>query len=93
MPETTNHQYLNVVEAALVLRRSACGLQNDVTRSPATIPPFMRVGRRILFPVAQLHEFLNSKIANNSSCNVFTNKTSLNPKRGRPTKKSLVGAK
>lgn len=105
LQDQTQQSYLNIPEAAAILRVSSKSLANDVSRSPSTIPPFFRKGRLVLFPSHLLHDWALSQIANlpnndhahlnsvnkkRSAGLVSTNQqTSLSPKRGRPRKSEV----
>lgn len=80
--------YLTVPEVAAILRKSSTTIQTDVTRSPQNLPPFSKIGQRILFRESDVHEFISSKIVNHKS-NVLTDialVTSHAKRRGRPPK-------
>jgi hypothetical protein len=57
-------QYLTIVEAAAILRVSPLSLQNNITRAPQSVPPFIRLGRLIMFHSILLHKFMLDGIAN-----------------------------
>lgn len=86
------NQYLTIDEAAQILRQAVTSIRCDITRNPSKLPPFLRVGTRILFPLDELHAHLRSKIVNKQ--NIVTNNdtklsdhahlNSVNKKRGRP---------
>ena len=92
------NQYLTIEEVAKILRQSAATIRCDITRNKTNkLPPYLRFGARILFPVNELHSWLHSKIVYKNNVNVNDTKfidhahlNSVNKKRpGRPLKKSL----
>lgn len=46
--------YLNCKELAQRWRISPSTIASDITRNPAKLPPFIRLGRAIRFPVAEV---------------------------------------
>lgn len=98
-------QYLTIVEAAAILRVSPLSLQNNITRAPQSVPPFVRLGRLIRFHSILLHQFMLDGIANlpsqdHAHLNSVNKKransnstnqqaTFLSPKRGRPGKSEV----
>ena len=84
-------QLLTIPETAQILRCAVTSLQCDITRNPKKLPPFARIGGRILFVKSDVESFVLSKIVNRENI-VNVNETkhahlnSVNKKRGRPRK-------
>ena len=83
------NQYLTISEAAQILRQAPTTVQCDITRNPSKLPPFLRIGARVLFPADQLHAFMLKNIvnANDTKLSDHAHLNSVNKKRrGRPRK-------
>lgn len=78
--------YLTVPEVAAILRKSSTTIQTDVTRSPQNLPPFAKIGQRILFRESDVHDFISSKIQNKSNALDNIASPSSPSRRGRPPK-------
>ena len=78
-------QLLNIQQLAEIIHKSPLSVANDVTRNPASLPPFARISGRILFEKTLVDEWVRSKFKDHAHLN------SVNKKRaGRPRKESAV---
>lgn len=60
----TNMEYLTISEVAAILRKSPESIRSDVTRNPNILPPFAKVGGRILFIACLIHDWVLGKLVN-----------------------------
>lgn len=81
-------RYLTIPETAALLRKSVTGLSSDITRNPQALPPFYKIGRKVLFSEADIHTFVKSKQVNHlgDETPIARNPHSSGKKRGRPAK-------
>jgi len=56
--------YLNCKELAQRWRISPSTIASDITRNPAKLPPFIRLGRAIRFPVAEVEAWEKQQLTN-----------------------------
>jgi len=56
--------YINSKQLALRLGVSPSTIASDITRNPAKLPPFIRVGRAIRFPVAEVEAWEKQQLTN-----------------------------
>lgn len=56
--------YINSKQLALRLGVSPSTIASDITRNPAKLPPFIRLGRAIRFPVAELEAWEKQQLTN-----------------------------
>lgn len=74
-------RYLTTDEAAEVLRMTAAGLRNRLYRAQGDeVPPYVELGRRRLFPAAELEAWMRGRMRGGSG-----------RRPGRPTKAEEVG--
>ena len=56
--------YINSKQLALRLGVSPSTIASDITRNPAKLPPFIRLGRAIRFPVAEVEAWEKLQLTN-----------------------------
>jgi predicted DNA-binding transcriptional regulator AlpA len=56
--------YINSKQLALRLGVSPSTIASDITRNPAKLPPFIRLGRAIRFPVAEVEAWEKQQLTN-----------------------------
>ena len=56
--------YLNSKELAQRWRISPSTIASDITRNPAKLPPFIRLGRAVRFPLAEVEAWEKQHITN-----------------------------
>ncbi|MBU2671658.1 helix-turn-helix domain-containing protein [Hafnia paralvei] len=56
--------YINSKQLALRWGVSPSSIASDVTRNPAKLPPFIRLGRAIRFPVAEVEAWEKQQLTN-----------------------------
>ena len=54
--------YINSKQLALRWGVSPSTIASDITRNPAKLPPFIRLGRAIRFPVAEVEAWEKQKL-------------------------------
>lgn len=78
-------QLITITELAAIIHKSPLSVGNDVTRNPACLPPFAKIGNKILFDLAKVEAWIEAQFTNIS--NESSNKSLLKEpakKRGRP---------
>lgn len=84
--------YLTIQEAARIMRKSPVGLQCDISRSPQKLPPFVKLGNRILFDEEKLYKFIESKTVNPENNELLSKSSQIGgKKRGRPSSVTKSG--
>ena len=56
--------YINSKQLALRWGVSPRSIASDITRNPAKLPPFIRLGRAIRFPVAEVEAWEKQQLTN-----------------------------
>ena len=56
--------YINSKQLALRWGVSPSTIASDITRNPAKLPPFIRLGRAIRFPVAEVEAWEKQQLTN-----------------------------
>ncbi|EFC2636671.1 helix-turn-helix domain-containing protein [Enterobacter vonholyi] len=56
--------YINSKQLALRWGVSPSSIASDITRNPAKLPPFIRLGRAIRFPVAEVEAWEKQQLTN-----------------------------
>lgn len=56
--------YINSKQLALRWGVSPSSIASDVTRNPSKLPPFIRLGRAIRFPVAEVEAWEQQQLTN-----------------------------
>ncbi len=56
-------QYLTIKELAEHLNLRLSTLRTNVSRAPESIPPFLRVGKLIRFPIAELDKWESEQLS------------------------------
>ena len=56
--------YINSKQLALRWGVSPSSIASDITRNPAKLPPFIRLGRAIRFPVAEVEAWEKHQLTN-----------------------------
>lgn len=56
--------YINSKQLALRWGISPSTIASDITRNPAKLPPFIRLGRAIRFPVAEVEAWEKQQLTN-----------------------------
>ncbi|AXF64206.1 AlpA family transcriptional regulator [Leclercia sp. W17] len=56
--------YINSKQIALRWGVSPSTIASDITRNPAKLPPFIRLGRAIRFPVAEVEAWEKQQLTN-----------------------------
>ncbi|HHZ9974453.1 helix-turn-helix domain-containing protein [Escherichia coli] len=56
--------YINSKQLALRWGVSSSSIASDITRNPAKLPPFIRLGRAIRFPVAEVEAWEKQQLTN-----------------------------
>ncbi|MGX9742272.1 helix-turn-helix transcriptional regulator [Pseudocitrobacter corydidari] len=56
--------YITTKQLALRWGISPSSIASDVTRNPAKLPPFIRLGRAIRFPVAEVEAWEKQQLTN-----------------------------
>jgi len=60
-------ELITITELAAIIHKSRLSVGNDVTRNPACLPPFAKIGNKILFYLAKVEAWIEAQFTNKSN--------------------------